>query len=59
MRKKRRIRQTLERAYERFLELPVPVILAVLWLVGMVLLGSCVLAFYLYGSALVRILLGA
>ena len=46
------------RVYERFLELPVAVVLAVLWLGGMVLLGSCMLGIYLYGSALVRMLVG-
>jgi hypothetical protein len=46
------------RAYERFLELPVAVVLAVLWLGGMVLLGSCVLTLYLYGRALVQMVLG-
>ena len=30
----------IERAYERFLELPVPVVLVVLWLAGAVLLGA-------------------
>lgn len=44
--------------YERFYELPVPVILAVLWLVGAVLLSSYALVLYLYWSALVRMLLG-
>ncbi len=33
-------------AYGRFLELPVPVVLAVLWLVGVVLLGTVVIAAY-------------
>ena len=33
--------------YERFLELPVPVLLAVLWLVGAVLEGICLLALFL------------
>ena len=47
------------RAYERFLELPVVVVLAVLWLLGGAIIGSCLLAIYLYGLALVRILLGA
>ena len=30
-------------AYERFLEMPVPVVLSVLWFGGLALLGSCVL----------------
>jgi hypothetical protein len=33
-------------AYERFLGMPVPVVLTVLWLGGMMLLGSCVLMLY-------------
>ena len=37
----------LERAYEGFLELPVPVFLGVMWLVGVALMGACVLALYL------------
>ncbi|MDQ3912356.1 MAG: hypothetical protein M3305_11440 [Actinomycetota bacterium] len=32
--------------YERFLELPVAVVLAVLWLMGAVLEGTCVLALF-------------
>jgi hypothetical protein len=34
--------------YERFLGLPVAVVLGVLWLVGAVLVGACTLALYLY-----------
>ncbi len=37
-------------AYERFLELPVAVVLSVLWLVGVVLEGICVLALFLMAS---------
>ena len=33
-------------AYARFLELPVPIVLSVLWLAGVVLIGLCVLALY-------------
>ena len=44
--------------YARFVELPVPVVLVVLWLVGVTLLSTCVLALYLYTLALVRMLLG-
>jgi hypothetical protein len=51
-------KERIERIYERLLRLPLPVILAVLWLGGIVLLGSCVLVIYLYISALVRMLLG-
>jgi hypothetical protein len=35
------------RAYERFLELPVTIVLVVLWLAGMGLVVLCVLALYL------------
>ena len=38
--------------------LPRPVIVLVMWVVGMVLLGSCVVGIYLYVSALVRMLVG-
>jgi hypothetical protein len=58
MRKKGRIQLTLERAYEGFLELPVPVVLVVLWVLGLVIVGSLALALHLYGSALVRMVLG-
>ena len=34
-------------AYERFLEMPVPLVLASLWLGGIAMLGTCVLALYL------------
>jgi hypothetical protein len=33
--------------YERFLQMPVPAVLAMLWLAGMVLLSLCVLMLYL------------
>jgi hypothetical protein len=35
------------RAYERFLELPVVVVLVVLWAAGVVLVGFCALVLYL------------
>jgi hypothetical protein len=38
---------SIARAYERYLQLPVPVVLASLWLVGTVPIALCVLAFYL------------
>lgn len=44
----------LDRAYERFLELPVPVVLAVLWVAGAALEAACVVALYGVGSVLVR-----
>jgi hypothetical protein len=40
-------RGRIERTYERFLELPVPVVLAVLWFAGFVLLGLGALVLYL------------
>jgi hypothetical protein len=40
-------RERIERAYERFLELPVPVVLMVLWFAGLALLGLGALALYL------------
>jgi hypothetical protein len=33
-------------AFERYLELPVMLVLGAMWLVGAVLLGSCALALY-------------
>jgi hypothetical protein len=48
--KKARIKRAIERTYQRFLELPVPPVLVVLWFAGLVL---C-----LYGSLLVRALTG-
>jgi hypothetical protein len=38
--------------YERFLELPVPVVLALLWLVGAALIGLGVLLLYMLWSFL-------
>ena len=38
--------------YERFLELPVWAVLAVLWLSGATLLGSCALTLYMLGTGL-------
>ena len=40
------------RAYEGFLELPVPVVLTVLWLAGLALMALCALAPYLVWQAL-------
>jgi hypothetical protein len=36
----------------------VPVVLAVLWLAGLLLLGAGVVMLYIYGSTLARMLLG-
>jgi hypothetical protein len=46
-------------AYERFLEMPVPVVLAVLWVAGVALLGSCALMLYMLGTSLVSVVVGA
>jgi hypothetical protein len=37
----------LLRVYEQFLELPVPIVLAVMWLAGAALISLCGLALYL------------
>ena len=52
MLKKRRIARTIGQVYERFLELPVLLVLVVLWFAGLVVLSSLALAFYLYVSLL-------
>ena len=38
--------------FRRFLEMPVPVVLAVMWLVGTAILGACVLTLYLLVAAI-------
>jgi hypothetical protein len=38
--------------YERFLELPVSLVLALLWFIGVMLEVSCVLVLYVTGFAL-------
>ncbi len=43
-------------SYERFLELPVAGVLAMMWLAGVALLGSCALTLYFIGSSLLQIL---
>ncbi len=45
-------------AYERFLELPVAVVLLVMWVVGVALLGACALLAYATISALVGVVAG-
>jgi hypothetical protein len=37
---------SIERLYEAFLELPVPVVLVILWLTGAMVLGLCAAALY-------------
>jgi hypothetical protein len=39
--------------YERLLEMPVPLVLAGLWLGGIALFGTCVLTLYLLAAAVV------
>jgi hypothetical protein len=56
--KKARIKRAIEQAYRRFLELPVPLVLVVLWFAGLAILGSLGLVLYLYGASLVRVLTG-
>jgi hypothetical protein len=52
------LRVSLEQGYERFLDLPVPVVLVVLWVVGAVLEGAFVAALYRSGLVLVQLLGG-
>jgi hypothetical protein len=47
------------RRYERFLGLPIVVVVAVLWLVGAMLVGMGVLVLYLGRLVLVQTLAGA
>ena len=49
----------IAQAYERFLEMPVLVVLAVMWVAGATLLGSLALALYMVGSLLVQVIAGA
>ena len=48
----------LLRVYEQFLELPVPIVLAVMWLAGVALIGLCGLALYLLLRPLLQALAG-
>ena len=52
----KRTKKQVERAYEWFLELPVPVVLVVLWLAGAALMGlaAAVLLLYAYWLLLRR-----
>ena len=45
----------MSRSDKGFLELPVPVVLAVLWVVGAALEVACVVTLYEVGSVLVRL----
>ena len=46
-------------AFEWFLELPVPIVLLVLWVAGVVFFGACALLTYMGISALVEMVGGA
>jgi len=46
-------------AFEWFLELPVPIVLLVLWVAGIVFFGACALLTYMGISALVEMVRGA
>lgn len=46
-------------AYDRFVRLPAPVVLAALWVLGMALLGSGVLMLYAIGGSLASLAGGA
>ena len=48
----------IAQAYERFLGMPALVVLAVMWVAGAALLGSCALALYTVGSLLVPMIAG-
>jgi hypothetical protein len=50
-------RKRIERACERFQELPMLLVLTVLWLGGVALIGSCALALYLFWL-LLKVVLG-
>jgi hypothetical protein len=52
------LRGNLAQGYERFLELPVTVVLAVLWVAGAVVEGIFVALLYWSGVALVQLLGG-
>jgi hypothetical protein len=52
-------KEQIEQIYEWFLDLPVAVVLAVMWLVGAVIEGTCVLGLYLAALVMVRTLVGA
>jgi hypothetical protein len=46
-------------AFELFLEFPVPVVILVLWMAGVVFFGACALLTYVGISALVEMVRGA
>jgi hypothetical protein len=52
---KNKRRERIGRVYEQFLELPVPVVLVILWLAGVALIGFIAAALYLYGAMLWRV----
>ena len=52
-------KRMVARGYERFLGLPVWVVLAAMWVTGAALLGSSVLVLYMVGSLLLQALVGS
>lgn len=46
--------ERIAHVYERFLEMPVGVVLTLVWLAGAAFLGSCALVLYAVGSVLLR-----
>jgi hypothetical protein len=55
------LRVSVVQGYERFLELPVPIVLVVLWTAGVLLQVLCIIelyALYWNGMVLVRLLEG-
>ena len=53
------ISERMARAYEGFLGMPVGVVLALMWVAGAALLGSCALVLYIVGTVLVPWMVGA
>ena len=56
------LQESVVQGYERFLELPVPIVLVVLWTAGVLLEVLCVVelyALYWNGMVLVRLLEGS
>ena len=49
---------SLARVYERFLELPVPLVLAVMWLVGAAFISVCGQTLYYYFWLLLQVVAG-
>jgi len=52
---KRKRQRCIVRAYEWFLNLPVPIVLAAMWLTGVALISVSVVAVYLFWLALFEV----